>query len=229
MNIEYKIVNKKITDSIPLPQYATDGSAAIDLRACIESDRTIQPKEKILIPTGIAIHIRDSNVAGMVLPRSGLGHKQGLILGNSVGLIDSDYQGELFVSMQNTGESAYIIEVGERIAQMTFVNIVNVVLDEVKEFRSVSERGEGGFGSSGKHSIAKQKSAKTDTNAVDIDRDITIVNNLIKKVDDLEKKLDQITPKPKEKPKPVKKPVAKKTPKPKVAISKRRGPIKSKS
>ncbi len=147
-SIELKILDPRIGDSIPLPAYATDGSAGLDMRACIDVPKTIGPGETDLIPTGLAIHIGDSKLAAVLLPRSGLGHKHGLVLGNLTGLIDSDYQGEVFISCWNRGRQSYEIQPGERIAQMVFVAVEQVRFDIVEEFAD-SKRGAGGFGHSG--------------------------------------------------------------------------------
>lgn len=147
-SIELKILDSRISDSIPLPHYATDGSAGLDMRACIDDPLTVAPGETVLIPSGIAIHIGDAGLAAVLLPRSGLGHKHGLVLGNLTGLIDSDYQGQVFVSIWNRGSKSYEIEPGERIAQMVFVPVEQVAFDVVEEFDD-SDRGEGGFGHSG--------------------------------------------------------------------------------
>ena len=146
--LQLKILDDRIGDSIPLPEYATPGSAGLDLRACVDGDITIQPGETILIPTGLAIHLDDPSLAAVLLPRSGLGHKHGIVLGNLVGLIDSDYQGQLMVSCWNRGQSAFTIPVGERIAQMVIVPVVQVDFDIVENFDE-SDRGVGGFGSTG--------------------------------------------------------------------------------
>lgn len=148
-SIDYKILDPRIGDSIPLPSYATDGSAGMDLRACIDHSLTIEPGQTELIPTGLAIHIADPNIAATILPRSGLGHKHGLVLGNLVGLIDSDYQGQLFISCWNRSQKAYTVETGDRIAQLVFVPVLQVSLNPVDSFDG-SERGSGGFGHSGK-------------------------------------------------------------------------------
>ncbi len=148
--IELKILDPRIGDEIPLPEYATPGSAGMDLRACLDAPLTLNPGQTELIPTGIAIHIADPGLAAVILPRSGLGHKHGIVLGNLVGLIDSDYQGQLFVSTWNRGETPFTIEVGERIAQLVVVPVVHARFEVVAEFEQ-SERGEGGFGSSGRH------------------------------------------------------------------------------
>jgi len=148
--IQLKILDPRLGNEIPMPNYATDGSAGIDLRACLEQDVTIKPGETILIPTGIAIHINDNSLAAVLLPRSGLGHKHGIVLGNLVGLIDSDYQGQIFVSCWNRGDTAFTIAISERIAQMVFVPVVQADFELVNEFDQ-SERGEGGFGHTGRH------------------------------------------------------------------------------
>lgn len=148
-DIQLKILDKRLGDSVPLPEYATPGSAGLDLRACIDAPLTVQPGETVLINTGMAIHIDNPFLAATILPRSGLGHKHGIVLGNLVGLIDSDYQGPLMVSCWNRGAKAYTIEPGERIAQLMIVPVVKAQFKVVEEFQ-VSERGEGGFGSSGK-------------------------------------------------------------------------------
>lgn len=148
--IQLKILDSRLGDSIELPNYATEGSAGLDLRACLDEAVTLQPGETTLIPTGLAIHIDDPGLAAVLLPRSGLGHKHGIVLGNLVGLIDSDYQGQVFVSCWNRGQQAFEINIGERIAQMVFVPVVQVGFEQVDEF-TVSERGTGGFGHTGRH------------------------------------------------------------------------------
>lgn len=148
--IQVKILDPRIGEGIDLPQYATDGSAGMDLRACLDEGLTLHPGETHLIPTGMAIHIGDPALAAVILPRSGLGHKHGIVLGNLVGLIDSDYQGQLFVSCWNRGENSFTIGVGERIAQLVFVPVVRAAFEVVDEFDE-SLRGEGGFGHSGRH------------------------------------------------------------------------------
>ena len=148
MNIEYQILDNRLGQEFPLPAYATDGSAGLDLRALHEAPLTLQPGDSTLIPTGMAIHIGDPSVAAVTLPRSGLGHKHGIVLGNLVGLIDSDYQGQLFVSCWNRGNTAFTIEVGERIAQLVFVPVIRPQLTEVQSF-TPTERGAGGFGHTG--------------------------------------------------------------------------------
>ena len=147
--IELKILDPRIGDSIPLPHYATDGSAGLDMRACIDEALTVDPGETTLIPTGLAIHIGDASLAAVLLPRSGLGHKHGLVLGNLTGLIDSDYQGQVFISCWNRSAKSYSVQPGERIAQMVFVAVEQVEFSVVDEFGD-SDRGSGGFGHSGK-------------------------------------------------------------------------------
>jgi dUTP pyrophosphatase len=147
--IQLKILDERLGSSIELPDYATTGSAGLDLRACLDENITLQPGETTLIPTGLAIHIDDPSLAAVILPRSGLGHKHGIVLGNLVGLIDSDYQGQLFVSCWNRGQTPFEIEIGERIAQMVFVPVVQVGFEKVDEFTS-SDRGTGGFGHTGR-------------------------------------------------------------------------------
>jgi len=146
--LQVKILDPRIGTQIPLPEYATPGSAGMDLRACIESSLTLNPGDTELIPTGIAIHISDPGYAATILPRSGLGHKHGIVLGNLVGLIDSDYQGQLFVSCWNRGNKTFTIDVGDRIAQLVILPVAQVEFETVDEF-SDSDRGTGGFGSSG--------------------------------------------------------------------------------
>lgn len=148
ISIDYTIVDPRIGDSIALPEYASAGSAGLDLRACVEASIELKPGDTTLIPTGICIHIADPGYAGMILPRSGLGHKHGIVLGNLVGLIDSDYQGQLFVSCWNRGMDTFEIEVGSRIAQLVIVPVAQVSFNQVASF-DTSERGGGGFGSTG--------------------------------------------------------------------------------
>ncbi len=148
--IQLKILDSRLGDTIELPDYATAGSAGLDLRACLDELVTLKPGETLLIPTGLAIHIDDPGLAAVLLPRSGLGHKHGIVLGNLVGLIDSDYQGQVFVSCWNRGDTAFEINIGERIAQMVFIPVVQVGFEQVDEFTS-SERGTGGFGHTGRH------------------------------------------------------------------------------
>ena len=146
--LQLKILDPRVGTEIPLPQYATEGSAGLDLRACIEGSLTLKPGETELIPTGIAIHIANPGYAATILPRSGLGHKHGIVLGNLVGLIDSDYQGQLFVSCWNRGHKEFTIDVGDRIAQLVILPVAQVEFETVNEFTG-SQRGEGGFGHSG--------------------------------------------------------------------------------
>ncbi|WP_028864639.1 dUTP diphosphatase [Psychromonas aquimarina] len=148
--IELKILDPRIGKEFPLPEHATAGSAGMDLRACIDQPMVIQPGETQLIPTGIAIHIADPKLAATILPRSGLGHKHGIVLGNLVGLIDSDYQGPLMVSCWNRSQESFTLQAGERLAQLVFLPVVQASFEIVESFDS-SERGEGGFGHSGKH------------------------------------------------------------------------------
>jgi dUTP pyrophosphatase len=148
--IELKILDPRIGREIPLPHYATAGSAGMDLRACLDAPLTVQPGETHLIPTGLAIHIADPELAAVVLPRSGLGHKHGIVLGNLVGLIDSDYQGQLFISCWNRGAETFTIQIGERIAQLVIVPVVRAEFAIVEDF-TASRRGSGGFGHSGRH------------------------------------------------------------------------------
>jgi len=148
--IQVKILDPRLGTEYPVPDYATPGSAGIDLRACVEAAQELKPGETQLIPTGMAIHIGDPSLAAVILPRSGLGHKHGIVLGNLVGLIDSDYQGQLFVSCWNRGHEPFVINPGERIAQLVFVPVVQAQFEVVEEFQE-SHRGEGGFGSTGKH------------------------------------------------------------------------------
>ncbi|HRD71145.1 MAG TPA: dUTP diphosphatase [Legionella sp.] len=148
--IQLKILDPRIGDTIPLPTYATNGSAGLDLRVCIDEALTIAPQQTILLPTGLSIYIGDPNLAAVILPRSGLGHKNGIVLGNLVGLIDSDYQGELKISCWNRSNEAFIINPGERIAQLVFLPVVQASFEVVTAFQE-THRGEGGFGSSGRH------------------------------------------------------------------------------
>jgi dUTP pyrophosphatase len=147
--IQLKILDDRLGNGIELPNYATTGSAGLDLRACLDEKLTIAPQETVLIPTGIAIYIGDPNLAAVLLPRSGLGHKHGIVLGNLVGLIDSDYQGQLFVSCWNRSQTAFDVDIGDRVAQMVFVPVAQVGFEQVDEF-SLSERGHGGFGHTGR-------------------------------------------------------------------------------
>ena len=148
--IQFKILDDRLGGEFPLPNYATPGSAGLDLRACLDAPLDLAPGQTELLPTGMAIHIGDPGLAAVILPRSGLGHKHGIVLGNLVGLIDSDYQGELMISVWNRGESEFVLEPGERLAQYVLVPVVQAELVEVSEFEA-SQRGEGGFGHSGRH------------------------------------------------------------------------------
>ena len=147
--LQMRILDARIGREWPLPAYATGGSAGMDLRACIDAPLLLQPGSAELIPTGIAIYVADPGLAAVILPRSGLGHKHGIVLGNLTGLIDSDYQGPLMVSCWNRGQAAYTVQPGERIAQLIIVPVVQVALDIVTDF-AATERGSGGFGSSGR-------------------------------------------------------------------------------
>lgn len=147
--IQLKILDPRLGKDIPLPEYATDGSAGMDLRACLDEPVILNPGDTHLIPTGLAIHIEDPSLAAVLLPRSGLGHKHGIVLGNLVGLIDSDYQGQVFVSCWNRGSKPFTVEIGERIAQMVMVPVVHAAFEVVKEFTE-SDRGAGGFGHTGR-------------------------------------------------------------------------------
>ena len=148
--VQVKILDERIGKEFPLPSYATTDSAGMDLRACLDQPLTIQPGETHLIPTGIAIYIGDPKLAAVILPRSGLGHKHGLVLGNLVGLIDADYQGPLMISCWNRGSEAYTITPGDRIAQLVFLPIARINFEVVSAFHETS-RGTGGFGHSGKN------------------------------------------------------------------------------
>jgi len=148
--LQAKILDPRLGTEFPLPQYATPGSAGLDLRAMLQQAVTLEPGQTLLIPTGLSIYIGDPGLAAMILPRSGLGHKHGIVLGNLVGLIDSDYQGELMVSCWNRGQSAFSIAVGERIAQLVLVPVVQAHFELVEQFDE-SQRGAGGFGHSGSH------------------------------------------------------------------------------
>ena len=147
--VSLKVLDARLGRELPLPAYATDGSAGVDLRACVDEALTVAPGATHLIPTGFAIHIEDPGIAAVVLPRSGLGHRHGIVLGNLVGLIDSDYQGQVYVSCWNRGQDAYTIQPGERIAQLVFLPVAQVTFQVVEDF-GPSQRGEGGFGSSGR-------------------------------------------------------------------------------
>ncbi|MBA3979723.1 MAG: dUTP diphosphatase [Alcanivorax sp.] len=149
MKLQYKILNPKLGSEFPLPAYATEGSAGLDLRAMLDTAQVIEPGQTVLIPTGLAIHIADPGYAGLILPRSGLGHKHGIVLGNLVGLIDSDYQGELMVSCWNRGHDTFTLAPGERMAQLVIVPVMQVALEQVDDF-DASQRGSGGFGHTGR-------------------------------------------------------------------------------
>ena len=146
--LKIRVLDPRLGSEYPLPAYATGGSAGLDLRALLDAPLELRPGEAQLLPTGLAIWLEDPTLAAMILPRSGLGHKHGIVLGNLVGLIDSDYQGQLMVSCWNRGASAYTVQPGERIAQLVVVPVVQVQLQRVEEF-TATERGSGGFGSSG--------------------------------------------------------------------------------
>lgn len=146
--LQAKILDPRLGSEFPMPAYATPGSAGLDLRAMLKEDLTLEPGQTVLIPTGLAIHVADPGLASLILPRSGLGHKHGIVLGNLVGLIDSDYQGELMVSCWNRGQSTFTVSVGERIAQLMLVPVVQAHFDIVESFTE-TERGAGGFGHSG--------------------------------------------------------------------------------
>ena len=147
-SIQLKILDSRIGNEFDVPDYATDGSAGMDLRACVDESTTINPGETVLIPTGMSIYVADPTLAAVLLPRSGLGHKHGIVLGNLTGLIDSDYQGPLMVSLWNRGNTEFVVEPGDRIAQMVFVPIVQAKFEIVDEFTQ-SDRAEGGFGHTG--------------------------------------------------------------------------------
>lgn len=149
LGLKIKILNPKIGSILPLPAYATSGSAGMDLRACLEQPLVLNPGDVQLIPTGLAIHISNPGYAGIIVPRSGLGHNHGIILGNSVGLIDSDYQGELLISCWNRSQAIFTVEIGERIAQLVLVKIAQAAIELVEDF-SLSERALGGFGHTGR-------------------------------------------------------------------------------
>ena len=148
--VQIKAIDPRLGVEIPFPDYATEGSAGMDLRACLDEPVTLRPGETRLIPMGFALHMQDTGLAAVILPRSGLGHKHGIVLGNLVGLIDSDYQGQVYVSCWNRSDSAFVIEPGARIAQLVFLPVVRAQWQVVDEFEA-SDRGEGGFGHTGKH------------------------------------------------------------------------------
>lgn len=147
--VQLKILDARLNNEFALPDFATEGSAGVDLRACVDEPLTLHPGETLLIPTGMAVYIEDPGLAAMILPRSGLGHKHGVVLGNLVGLIDSDYQGQVFVSCWNRSNDEFVIEPGSRIAQMVFVPVVQTEFQIVEEF-AASQRGSGGFGHTGR-------------------------------------------------------------------------------
>ncbi|RLK46474.1 deoxyuridine 5'-triphosphate nucleotidohydrolase [Alkalispirillum mobile] len=148
--VELKILDPRLGNDWPMPAYATDGSAGVDLRACLDAPLTLAPGQTELLPSGIAVHMADANMAATVLPRSGLGHKHGIVLGNLVGLIDSDYQGQIFISCWNRSDQPFVVEPGERVAQLVFVPVLRPAFQVVDEF-TPSERGDGGFGHTGRH------------------------------------------------------------------------------
>jgi dUTP pyrophosphatase len=150
VNIETKIVNSLIGDTIPLASYATAGAAAIDLRACIKEEISIQPGETVLVGSGIAVNIKDPNIVGLIVPRSGLGIKKGIILGNTIGVIDSDYQGEIKIGLFNRSQKKYTVKPAERICQMLFMPVLRATLKLVREFSNATYRGNGGFGHTGR-------------------------------------------------------------------------------
>ena len=150
INVETKIVSPLIGEVIPLPSYATDGSAAIDLRACLKEQIGIQPGETILVGSGIAINIKDPNIVGIIVPRSGLGIKKGIVLANTMGVIDSDYQGEIKIGLFNRSQNRYLVKPGERICQMLFMPVINATLKLVQEFSNATLRGGGGLGHTGR-------------------------------------------------------------------------------
>lgn len=150
MKVQVKVLDTRLGTEWPMPTYATAGSAGLDLRACVEESTVIEPGQTVLVKTGLSIYIEDTNFAGLILPRSGLGHKHGIVLGNLVGLIDSDYQGELMVSVWNRSQTAFSLEPGERLAQYVLVPVIQAQFDIVDEFEA-TERGAGGFGHTGKN------------------------------------------------------------------------------
>ncbi len=150
MKVQVKVLDARNGQQWDMPSYATTGSAGLDLRACLDEALTIEPGQTVLVKTGLSIYIQDPHYAGLILPRSGLGHKHGIVLGNLVGLIDSDYQGELMISVWNRGQTTFVLEPGERLAQYVVVPVQQVQFDFVEDFES-SERGAGGFGHTGKH------------------------------------------------------------------------------
>lgn len=149
MQVECKVLDEAFYEEFPLPTYASTGAAALDLRACLPEDKVIEPNQTLLIGTGLSVLIKDPRVAATIIPRSGLGHKNGIVLGNLMGLIDSDYQGQLFISCWNRSDKPFVIQRGERLAQLMFIPVIQVKLLQVNEFTN-TERGEGGFGHSGR-------------------------------------------------------------------------------
>ena len=150
MKVQVKVLDSRLGNEWPMPTYATTGSAGLDLRACVDAATVIEPGQTVLVKTGLSIYIEDPHFAGLILPRSGLGHKHGIVLGNLVGLIDSDYQGELMVSVWNRSQTAFSIEPGERLAQYVLVPVIQAQFDIVNEFEA-TERGAGGFGHTGQN------------------------------------------------------------------------------
>ena len=150
MKVQFKVLDSRLGNEWPMPTYATTGSAGLDLRACVDAATVIEPGQTVLVKTGLSIYIEDPHFAGLILPRSGLGHKHGIVLGNLVGLIDSDYQGELMVSVWNRSQTAFSLEPGERLAQYVLVPVIQAQFDIVNEFEA-TERGAGGFGHTGQN------------------------------------------------------------------------------
>ena len=150
MKVQVKVLDSRLGNECPMPTYATTGSAGLDLRACVDAATVIEPGQTVLVKTGLSIYIEDPHFAGLILPRSGLGHKHGIVLGNLVGLIDSDYQGELMVSVWNRSQTAFSLEPGERLAQYVLVPVIQAQFDIVNEFEA-TERGAGGFGHTGQN------------------------------------------------------------------------------
>lgn len=150
LNVDFKVLDSRLGKEFPLPSYATEGSAGLDLRAMLDADIVIKAGESAFVKTGIAIYLKDPRYAAMILPRSGLGVKHGIVLGNLVGLIDADYQGELMVSLWNRSQEDFTLKVGERMAQMIIVPVIQAAFNQVEEF-TASERGEGGFGHTGRN------------------------------------------------------------------------------
>ena len=150
MKVQVKVLDSRLGNEWPMPTYATTGSAGLDLRACVDAATVIEPGQTVLVKTGLSIYIEDPHFAGLILPRSGLGHKHGIVLGNLVGLIDSDYQGELMVSVWNRSQTAFSLEPGERLAQYVLIPVIQAQFDIVNEFEA-TERGAGGFGHTGQN------------------------------------------------------------------------------